>query len=182
MKIRSVYLIASVSFVLLFAIELLSMTVMKVDAVGIPSGEAHEAVDMTDIHSLVPVSRSVVDMMADHLIEGPYAHLFSGSKTHRFVKSIILGKIKDHITDDVLTQSGLGVTEVGRAALAEEVYSIACIYYDGLHADGGSIEKAERSAVIEGIRYYLVIVGGYPEEEAIKLAVMEYDRSNDTDM
>lgn len=142
---------------------------MAIEAVA----TAEEAVDMA-VES-VAFAQTVVDMVVENLIEGEYSSFFSGSATSDMFKSIIISKIEEYITDDIMQQAGFEVTDENRTALAEEVYVMACIYYDEINVNGGTVEEANRLAVIEGIRYVLVEARGYTEEEAQKTAELAYE-------
>lgn len=124
---------------------------------------------------VVTLAHSVVDLIVENLIEGKYARFFAGSSTVRFVKPIILDRIEGYFPDDIMIQGRYGLTDDDRSALADEVYWIACIYYDAIAGGGASAEEAHRLAVVEGIRYILVEFMGYPEEEALKYASDAYD-------
>lgn len=142
---------------------------MAIDAVA----TAEEAVD-TAVES-VAFAQTVVDMVVENLIEGEYSSMFQGSATQSFMKSMIVSQIEEYITDDIMQQAGFEVTDENRTALAEEVYVMACIYYDEINVNGGTKEEANRLAVIEGMRYVLVEARGYTEEEAQQTAVLAYE-------
>ena len=53
------------------------------------------------------------------------------------MKSIILSTIEGEISDDMMVSLGFEATADNRTMLAEEVYHVACLYYDEIN---GSIE------------------------------------------
>ncbi|MBQ7345659.1 MAG: fibronectin type III domain-containing protein [Oscillospiraceae bacterium] len=122
----------------------------------------------------VAFAQTIVDMVVENLIEGEYASYFEGSNTSSMFKSIIVGKIEEYITDDLMVQAGFEPTDENRTKLAEEVYVMACVYYDELNVNGGTQESANRLAVIEGIRYILVERGS-SEADAQATAELAYE-------
>ncbi|MBQ7983614.1 MAG: hypothetical protein IJ302_08590, partial [Clostridia bacterium] len=135
---------------------------------GVP--QAQQAV--TTAVDGVAQAQSVVDLIKSELLS---QDMFTGSSTSDFVKSVIISEIEKVITDDMMISFGFEVTDANRTMLAEEVYYVACIYYDEINVNGGTEETANKLAIIEIIRFKLAEAEGYSEEEAQNTAELAYN-------
>lgn len=111
--------------------------------------------------NMLVAAGSVVDVIEDHLVSGPGGAVFRGSRTPAFIRRILLVTIGEQIPDEVVTATG-----VGEGEMAQEIYVMACIYYDAIHFRGEDQKMAHRMAAEEGVRYLLVEKMGVTEDDA----------------
>ncbi|MBR2422009.1 MAG: fibronectin type III domain-containing protein [Oscillospiraceae bacterium] len=117
-------------------------------------------------------AQQLVDLIVDIAIEGEYADMFEGSNTSSTIKSIALDLVVDELDnqEDLMVEFGFEPTDENKQLVAEEVYYVACIYYDELHRDGGSAASANKLSIIEIIRFVLVESWDYSNEDAVETA------------
>lgn len=116
-------------------------------------------------------AQQIVDLIIDLAIDGEYADIFQGSSTSSAVKSMAIDMIIDELgnNEDLMIEFGFEPTHSNKELVAEEIYDVACIYYDEMHRDGGSRESANKLSVIELIRFALVETKGYADADAQEL-------------
>ena len=123
----------------------------------------------------VTLAQQIVDLLVENLIDHEtYGRLFKGSSTSDTMKDMIVDKIKEYITEDIMEQAGFEPTDENKTKLAEEAYVMACVYYDTINVDGGTKEDANKAAIIEGLSYMLVETEGLDEAEAQETAELAY--------
>ena len=153
---------------------------------GVASPAYAAAVDPEDLQNLseeeitmyYSYAQIVVDTMVSKLNQEPFDR-FQGSKTPALVRKVLVPAVAlvldeyDQLDDLMLV--GMEPTKANKELLADEVYEVACVYYDESHRDGGTEESANRLAVIEIVRFVLVTVVGVPNDQAIVLATENYE-------
>ena len=118
-------------------------------------------------------AQQIVDLVVDIAINGDAAQYFSGSSTSSTIKDIAIDLIKDELVKEEnrpLVESFGFDPEEDQDLIANEVYYVACVYYDELKVNGGTAESANKLAVIELIRFVLVEVEGYTNADAQQTA------------
>lgn len=130
--------------------------------------QAEEAVN-TAVEGVALVQK-IVDLIVENLIEGTGAALFKGYDTPDYMVGPIKDTIKGYVTDEIMIQAGFEPTEENRSALVDEVYEIGCIYY----ASKDDPATANKNAVLEGLRYVLVMTKGMSNDEAVATANQAY--------
>lgn len=126
---------------------------------------------MTEAVDYCGKAQQIVDLIIDLAIDGEYADIFQGSSTSSAVKSMAIDMIIDELgnNEDLMIEFGFEPTHSNKELVAEEIYDVACIYYDEMHRDGGSRESANKLSVIELIRFALVETKGYADADAQEL-------------
>ena len=162
---------------LLCLVLILGLAVLPASAAAIGSVE-----DMTDDEIVVyyGYAQALVDKIADEMHNNEAFQLFQGSATPSWIRPALvegavnlMGNYPE--LDGLMIQFGMEPNSDNKRLLADEIYQIACVYYDEEHREGGTAESANRLAVIETVRFALVTVMGFSNEEAIAIAVAKYD-------
>ena len=120
-------------------------------------------------------AQQIVDNIVPHIKEFP---VFKGYSTNSTVKDkLIIPEIVNRMDDyeDMIIEIGFEPTDENKEFLAEEIYNVACVYYEEEHRSGGTAESADRLAVLEVVRFALVEVKGLSNEDAVVVAAKYYD-------
>ena len=117
-------------------------------------------------------SQKIVDMIVDMVIDGEYASIFKGSNTSSAIKSIAISKIVEKLdaNENLMKQIGFEPTDANKDLIANEIYSVACIYYDEMNRSGGTRDSANKLSVIDLIRFILKEAQGYTNNAAQETA------------
>ena len=120
------------------------------------------------------LAQQIIDLIVEKVIDNDTVRLvFKGSDTSDDLKGAAISLIEDEITDDMIQRVGLEVNDANRTMLAEEVYYVACIYYDTLEELGdtpANREVANEKCMKEILRFALVTVDHASEAEALETA------------
>lgn len=145
------------------------------------AAEVGNVEDMTEeeIVEYYGYAQVLVDFMVS-MMDDPKFSAFQGSATPSLVRQVLVPIVAEMMgqvpeLDTFMPLYGLEPTQENKRMLADEIYEIACVYYDEEHREGGTAESANRLAVIEAVRFALVTVVGLSNEEAYALAVAKYD-------
>ena len=126
-----------------------------------------------------PKAQDLIDKMVKKVIDDPtYYNLLGESKNNATIKSMAVDKIKEEITNDMMTELGLEPTEANRSMLAEEAYLIALMYHDYLEENGDtevSRKGANEVCMKEMISFGLEKGKGVFAQTADYLADVVYD-------
>ena len=155
--------------------------ILGVAAVPATAVEVGNVEDMSDeeIVEYYTYAQVLVDFIVPLMEDEKFA-AFQGSATPSLVRQVLVPIVAEMMNqlpelDVFMPLYGLEPTQENKRMLADEIYEIACVYYDETHREGGTPESANRLAVIETVRFALVTVAGLSNEEAYALAVAKYD-------
>ena len=97
------------------------------------------------------IGKMMTDIIID-VLNSPDASQFQGSNSNFMVKIFAVSTIKDKLDDYKTLVESIGFTldDTTKENLANELYDVACIYYDN-----GKNDNAAKLSIIEMIRYVL---------------------------
>ena len=113
------------------------------------------------------LAQQIIDLIVEKVIDNDTVRLvFKGSDTSDDLKGAAISLIEDEITDDMIQRVGLEVNDANRTMLAEEVYYVACIYYDTLEELGEPMlgREGHRGNAWELLDYGTIVVHVFTEE------------------
>ncbi len=121
--------------------------------------------------------KQIVDLIVSLAIDGEYADMFEGSNTSSLVKGIAIDMIVDELdnNEQLMKDFGFEPTDANKELVADELYYVACVYYDELHSSGGTRESASKLSIIELIRFALVEAEGYTESNAVETSKLYFE-------
>lgn len=122
-------------------------------------------------------AQKIIDAIVTNMTSGEYAGMFQGSATNANVKSLAIRVITQKLdeNEDLMLEIDFEPTAENKAILAEEIYYVACIYYDEINVNGGTEESANELAILEIVRFALVNVRHFSEEDAVECATFFYE-------
>lgn len=121
------------------------------------SGEAEASEAVAKAAKYGEASDFIVSTIVNEL--SGYDGVFYGSKTEKWKVEVIISNIRILLDDPELEQIMINVgfepSDENKNILAEEVYLVACIYYDEAHG-GGTDASGRKLACIEVIRFAIL--------------------------
>ena len=111
--------------------------------------------------------QSIVEIIKEQLLT---QSTFKGRDTSSLVKSVILSKIGQNITDEMMINAGFEPTGANREMLVNEVYEMACIYYE----NKSNAAVANEKTVKYGMTRILMETQGLSNADATAKANLAY--------
>ena len=135
------------------------------------------------------LGRTVIRLILSNVIDtdsDTIRNNFKGSATNSLIAGLAVDLIKEKIVEKVengslrLEDYGLENNDETHTLLAEEVYKVACIYYDEIRGEGKEDTPetravADEKCMREILRFALVTINGYSESKALEYADFYYE-------
>ena len=130
---------------------------------------------------------AIVEIIEDQLLNNDDVKSFftgTGSQYESIIVSVISSKLADY--PDLIAEMGLG--HLSNDVIAQEFYDAACIYYDHVNKNNGTVNEAQKLAKLELLRYILmntsktlVITKPTSSKDAESVAAEYYDYYSQTE-